>query len=57
MPTPSTLGLNMQLKRELAQQVWLRENLPHSRQQLQSQRRIFVLRTHLTLHLSNTVKV
>ena len=57
MPTPSTLSLNKQLKRELAQQVWLRENLPHSRQQLQSQRRIFVLRTQLALQPSDTVKV
>jgi len=57
MPAPSTLALNKQLKRELAQQVWLRENLPHSRQQLQSQRRIFVLRTQLALQLSDTVKV
>ena len=57
MPAPSTLALNKQLKRELAQQVWLRENLPHSRQQQQSQRRIFVLRTQLALQLSDTVKV
>jgi len=57
MPTPSTLALIKQLKRELAQQVWLRENLPHSRQQKQSQRHIFVLRTQLALEQSRAVKV
>ena len=57
MPAPSTLALNKQLKRELAQQTWLRQNLPRSRQQLQSQRRIFVLRTQLALEHRRTVKV
>ena len=57
MAEASTLALNKQLKRELAQQAWLRENLPRSRQQLQSQRRIFQLRTQLALQLSRTVKV
>lgn len=57
MPAPSTLALNKQLKRELAQQAWLRENLPQSRQQQQSQRRIFQLRTQLALELSRTVKI
>jgi len=55
MPAPTTLALNKQLKRELAQQVWLRENLPRSRQQKQSQRRIFVLRTQLALQQGDTV--
>ena len=57
MAIRSTLALNKQLKRELAQQTWLRQNLPHSRQQQQSQRRIFVLRTQLALEQSRTVKV
>ena len=57
MPAPTTLALNKQLKRELAQQVWLRENLPRSRQQKQSQRRIFVLRTQIALEQSRTVKM
>ena len=57
MAAASTLALNKQLKRELAQQAWLRQNLPRSRQQQQSQRRIFVLRTQLALQLSGTVKI
>ena len=57
MAAASTLALNKQLKRELAQQAWLRENLPQSRQQQQSQRRIFQLRTQLALELSRTVKI
>lgn len=57
MPAPTTLALNKQLKRELAQQTWLRENLPRSRQQQQSQRRIFVLRTQLALQEGDTVKM
>ena len=57
MPAPTTLALNKQLKRELAQQTWLRQNLPRSRQQQQSQRRIFVLRTQLALQEGDTVKM
>ena len=57
MAAASTLALNKQLKRELAQQAWLRQNLPRSRQQQQSQRRIFQLRTQLALELSRTVNM
>ena len=57
MAEASTLALNKQLKRELAQQTWLRENLPRSRQQQQSQRRIFILRTQLALQEGDTVKM
>ena len=57
MAAASTLALNKQLKRELAQQAWLRQNLPRSRQQQQSQRRIFVLRTQLALQQSRAVTV
>ena len=57
MAEASTLALNKQLKRELAQQTWLRQNLPRSRQQQQSQRRIFILRTQLALQEGDTVKM
>ena len=56
MAAQSALALNRQLKRELAQQLWLRQHLPHSRQQVQSQRRIFVLRTQLALVHSDVLK-
>jgi len=56
MAAQSALALNRQLKRELAQQLWLRQHLPHSRQQAQSQRRIFVLRTQLALLHSDVLK-
>ena len=57
MALQTQLALDKQLKRELAQQTWLRQNLLHSRQQQQSQRRIFVLRTQLALEQSRTVKM
>ena len=57
MAKASTVALTKQLKRELAQQLWLRQNLPRSRQQQQSQRRIFVLRTQLALQQSRAVIV
>ncbi|ALI55858.1 hypothetical protein [Celeribacter marinus] len=56
MAAASTVALNKQLKRELAQQLWLRQHLPHSRQQVLSQRRIFVLRTQLALLHSDVLK-
>ena len=52
----STIALNKQLKRELAQQLWLRKNLPHTKQQVLSQRKILVLRTRLALQQTDTVK-
>ena len=57
MAVRSTLALNKQLKRELVQQQWLRQHLPSTKQQQQSQRKIFVLRTQLALEQSRTVKV
>ncbi len=56
MAAASTVALNKQLKRERAQQLWLRQHLPHSRQQVLSQRRIFVLRTQLALLHSDVLK-
>ena len=52
----STIALSKQLKRELAQQLWLRKNLSLTKQQAQSQRRIFVLRTQLALLHSDVLK-
>ena len=52
----SAIALSKQLKRELAQQLWLRKNLPRTKQQVLSQRRILVLRTRLALQHVDTVK-
>jgi len=56
MAVQTTLALNKQLKRELAQQLWLRQNLPHTKQQQLSQRKVFVLGAQLALQQVNTVK-
>ena len=52
----STIALSKQLKRELAQQLWLRKNLSLTKQQVLSQRKILVLRTQLALQQADTVK-
>jgi hypothetical protein len=52
----SSIALSKQLKRELAQQVWLRKNLPRTKQQQLPQRKVFVLRAQLALQQANTVK-
>ena len=52
----STIALSKQLKRELAQQLWLRKNLSLTKQQVLSQRKILVLRTQLALKQADTVK-
>jgi hypothetical protein len=52
----SSIALSKQLKRELAQQVWLRKNMPRTKQQQLSQRKVFVLRTQLALQQADTVK-
>ena len=52
----STIALSKQLKRELAQQLWLRKNLPRTKQQVLSQRKILVLRTQLALQQTDTAK-
>jgi hypothetical protein len=52
----STIALSKQLKRQLLHQQWLRKNLT-SKQQLQSQRRIFVTRTKLALILGRSVEL
>ena len=56
MAAATTVALNKQLKRELAQQLWLRKNLLLTKQQVQSPRRIFVLRTQLTFVHSDVLK-
>jgi retron-type reverse transcriptase len=45
----SSIALSKQLKRELAQQVWLRKNLTRTKQQQLPQRKVFVLRAQLAL--------
>ena len=57
MAAASTVALNKQLKRELAQQLWLRKNSSLTKQQVQSQRRIFLLRTQLTFVHSDVLKL
>lgn len=52
----STIALSKQLKRELAQQLWLRKKLSLTKQQQLSQRKILVFRTQLALQQVNTVK-
>ncbi len=52
----STITLSKQLKHELAQQLWLRQNSPRTKQQVLSQRRILVLRTQIALQQTDTVK-
>ena len=52
----STIALSKQLKRELAQQLWLRKNLPRTKQQVLSQRKILVLRTRLALQQAPNIK-
>ena len=52
----STIALSKQLKRELAQQLWLRKNLPRTKQQVLSQRKILVLRTQLALQQVPNIK-
>ena len=52
----STIALSKQLKREQAQQLWLRQNLPRTKQHVLSQRKILVLRTRLALEQTDTVK-
>ena len=52
----STIALSKQLKRELAQQAWLRKNLSLTKQQVLSQRKILVLRTQLALQQTDTAK-
>ena len=52
----STIALSKQLKRELAQQLWLRKNLSLTNQRVLSQRKVFVLRTQLALQQADTVK-
>ena len=52
----STIALSKQLKRELAQQLWLRKNLSLTKQQQLSQRKVFVLRTQLALQQADKVK-
>jgi hypothetical protein len=52
----STIALRKQLKRELAQQLWLRKNLSLTKQQVLSQRKVLVLRTRLALKQADTVK-
>ena len=52
----STIALSKQLKRELAQQLWLHKNLSLTKQQQLSQRKVFVLRTQLALQQADKVK-
>ena len=52
----STIALSKQLKRELAQQLWLRKNLSLTKQQVVSQRKILVLRTQLALQQAPNIK-
>jgi hypothetical protein len=52
----STIALSKQLKRELAQQLWLRKNLSLTKQRQLSQRKVFVLCTRLALQQVNAVK-
>jgi len=52
----STIALSKQLKRELAQQLWLRKNLSLTKQQQLSQRKVLVLRTQLALQKVDTAK-
>ena len=56
MAAASTVALSKQLKRELAQQLWLRKNLSLTKQQVLSQRKVLVLRTQLALQQTDTVK-
>jgi len=52
----STIALSKQVKRELAQQLWLRKNLSLTKQQVLSHRKILVLRTQLALQQTDTAK-
>ena len=52
----SKIALSKQLKRELAQQLWLRKNLSLTKQQVLSQRKILVLRTQIALQQADTIK-
>ena len=52
----STIALSKQLKRELAQQLWLRKNLSLTKQRQLSQRKVFVLRTQLALQQVANIK-
>jgi len=56
MAKATPVALSKQLKRELAQQAWLRKNLSLTKQQVLSQRKILVLRTQLALQQTDTAK-
>ena len=56
MAKATPVALSKQLKRELAQQLWLRKNLSLTKQQVLSQRKILVLRTQLALQQTDTAK-
>jgi hypothetical protein len=55
MAKATPVALTKQLQRELRHKQWLRKNLT-AKQQLQSQRRIFVTRTKLALQLGRSVE-
>jgi len=56
MAKATPVALSKQLKRELAQQAWLRKNLSLTKQQVLSHRKILVLRTQLALQQTDTAK-
>lgn len=56
MAKRTQLALSKQLKRELRHRAWLSQHLPNTKQQRQSQRRVFVIRSELAFKLGRTVE-
>lgn len=56
MAKRTQLALSKQLKRELRHRAWLAQHLPNTKQQRQSQRRVFVIRSELAFKLGRTVE-